>query len=162
MSLNIMSWFAFGYTLVFVEGIELWKFSFFSFLSSSLSLFIVVQVQLSPFPPITPLTAAIPTSHPWSYPPLGPVHVSPIHAPWQRRQEAHTSNQYLIMRPSHPHSNFFQGCYVLPVCKKIIYWFEREKNSDLLRHFFMYSLVDSYMCLDQGLNPQPWCIRMML
>ena len=32
----------------------------------------------------------------------------------------------------------------------------REKNTELLLHFFMHSLVDSFMCPDQGLNPQPW------
>ena len=46
----------------------------------SLSFFIVVQVQLSPFPhPHHSLTPAIPTSHPQSYPPwalfLGPLHM---------------------------------------------------------------------------------------
>ena len=39
---------------------------------------------------------------------------------------------------------------------------ERERERDLLFHLLMHSLVDSYMCPDQGLNPQPWCIRMTL
>ena len=39
---------------------------------------------------------------------------------------------------------------------------EREKNTDLLFHLFMHSLVDSYMCPDQGSNPQPWYIGTML
>ena len=34
---------------------------------------------------------------------------------------------------------------------------ERERNMDL-SHLFMHSPVDSYMCPDWGLNPQPWCI----
>ena len=38
----------------------------------------------------------------------------------------------------------------------------RERNIDLLFHLFMHSLVDSRMCLDQGSNPQPWRIWMML
>ena len=33
---------------------------------------------------------------------------------------------------------------------------------DLLFHLLMYSLVDSCMCPDQGLNPQPLCVGRML
>ena len=33
---------------------------------------------------------------------------------------------------------------------------EGEKHTDLLFHFFMHSLVISFMCPDQGLNLQPW------
>ena len=33
---------------------------------------------------------------------------------------------------------------------------ERERDIDLLFHLFMHSLVDSWMCPDWGLNPQPW------
>ena len=36
-----------------------------------------------------------------------------------------------------------------------------EKSIDLLFHLFMHSLV-ACMCPDRGLNPEPWCIRMML
>ena len=32
---------------------------------------------------------------------------------------------------------------------------ERERERDLLFHLFLHSLVDSCMCPDQGLNPQP-------
>ena len=39
---------------------------------------------------------------------------------------------------------------------------ERKKHQFLLFHLFMHSLVDSCMCPDQGWNPQPWYIRMML
>ena len=35
---------------------------------------------------------------------------------------------------------------------------ERERNIDLLFCLFMHPLVDSYMCPDQGLNLQPWCM----
>ena len=35
---------------------------------------------------------------------------------------------------------------------------ERERNTDLLFHLFMHSLVDSCMCPDQRQNPKPWCI----
>ena len=38
---------------------------------------------------------------------------------------------------------------------------ERERESDLFS-LFMHSLVDSYMCPDQGLNPHPWPIGTML
>ena len=37
-----------------------------------------------------------------------------------------------------------------------------ERNIDLLLHLFMHSLFDSSVFPDQGLNPQPWCIRTML
>ena len=33
---------------------------------------------------------------------------------------------------------------------------------DLLFHLLVCSLVASYMCPDQGLNPHPWCIGTML
>ena len=44
---------------------------------------------------------------------------------------------------------------------QLFYWFfrvsgkerERERNINLLFHFFMHSLVDFCMCLDQGKNP---------
>ena len=41
---------------------------------------------------------------------------------------------------------------------------ERKGNINLLFHLlvFMYFLVNSCMCPDRGLNPQPWCIGMML
>ena len=39
---------------------------------------------------------------------------------------------------------------------------EKERNTDLLFYLFMYSLVDSCLCPEQGSNPQPWCIGMML
>ena len=38
---------------------------------------------------------------------------------------------------------------------------ERERDISLLSHIFMYSLVDSYMCPDQGSNLQPWRIWTM-
>ena len=34
-----------------------------------------------------------------------------------------------------------------------------ERNIDLLLHLFLNLLVASWMYPDQGLNPQPWCIR---
>lgn len=33
---------------------------------------------------------------------------------------------------------------------------KKERNIYLLSHFFMHSLVNSYRCHDQGLNPQLW------
>ena len=39
---------------------------------------------------------------------------------------------------------------------------ERDRNVNLLFYLFMYLLVVSYMCPDQCLNSQPWCIRMIL
>lgn len=33
---------------------------------------------------------------------------------------------------------------------------ERGRNIDLLLHLLLHLLVDSCMCSDQGLNPQPW------
>lgn len=39
--------------------------------------------------------------------------------------------------------------------------FEREKHQWLF-HSFMHSLVDCYMCPDQGLNTKLWLISMML
>ena len=39
---------------------------------------------------------------------------------------------------------------------------EVEGERDLLFHLFMHSLVDSCLCPDQGSNPQPWCIGMIL
>ena len=39
---------------------------------------------------------------------------------------------------------------------------EYEKMNGLLFHLFMHSLVDSYMCPDQGLNLQHWHIGTML
>ena len=33
---------------------------------------------------------------------------------------------------------------------------ERERNTDLLFHLFMHSLVDSCMCSDWGSNSQSW------
>ena len=38
----------------------------------------------------------------------------------------------------------------------------REKVIDFFFHLFMHSVVNSFMRSDQGLNPQPWCIRTML
>ena len=35
----------------------------------------------------------------------------------------------------------------------------RETNVDLLLHSLMHSLLDSCVCPDGGLNPQPWCIK---
>ena len=37
-----------------------------------------------------------------------------------------------------------------------------ERNIDLLFHLFMHWLVESSMCPDLGLNPQPWCTGTML
>ena len=40
---------------------------------------------------------------------------------------------------------------------------ERERETPtLLFHLFVCSLVDSCMCPDQGLNPQPWHTGTML
>ena len=39
---------------------------------------------------------------------------------------------------------------------------ETEKHMDLLFHSHIHSLLDSYVCPDQGSNPQPWHMRMML
>ena len=39
---------------------------------------------------------------------------------------------------------------------------ERERNINLLFQLFMYSLVVSSMCPDQGSKPQPWHIGMTL
>ena len=36
------------------------------------------------------------------------------------------------------------------------------RNIDLLFHLLMHSLVDSWMCPDQGLNLQRWHIKTML
>ena len=36
---------------------------------------------------------------------------------------------------------------------------ERERQTDLLFHPFTHSLVDSHICPEQGLNPQPWLIE---
>ena len=36
---------------------------------------------------------------------------------------------------------------------------ESERNINLLFHLFLHSLVASFMCPDQGWNPQCWCIR---
>ena len=44
--------------------------------------------------------------------------------------------------------------------KKNIDWFER--NIDLLSHLLMHSLVDTCMCPDWKLNPQPWWIKTTL
>ena len=54
--------------------------------------------------------------------------------------------------------------YDLLICLFVIYWFEmgRERNTDILIHLLMHSLVASYMCPDPGLNPKLWHIRMML
>ena len=38
---------------------------------------------------------------------------------------------------------------------------DREKHY-LWLHLFTYSLADSCMCSDRGLNLQPWLVRMML
>ena len=38
---------------------------------------------------------------------------------------------------------------------------ERERETDLSFHLFIHSLVDLYMCPNQGLNLQPWHIEMM-
>ena len=37
-----------------------------------------------------------------------------------------------------------------------------ERNIDLLFHPLMHTLVDSCMCPDWGLSPQPWHIGMIL
>ena len=60
-------------------------------------------------------------------------------------------------------ARMFQGM-TLSLFKNIffIYWFERERNINLLFHLLMHSLVDFCMCPDWGLNLQPWCIGMML
>ena len=39
---------------------------------------------------------------------------------------------------------------------------EKKRNTDLLLHLSMHSLVDSPMCPDWGSNPQPWHIRTTL
>ena len=39
---------------------------------------------------------------------------------------------------------------------------EGEREINLLFHLFMHSLLDPCMWPDGELNPQPWCIRMML
>ena len=39
---------------------------------------------------------------------------------------------------------------------------ERERERYLLFHLFMYSLVESCMCPDQGSNPQHQCMGTML
>ena len=43
------------------------------------------------------------------------------------------------------------------------YWLIfRERETDLLLHLFIHSLVDSWMCPDWDSNPQPWQIGMMV
>ena len=37
-----------------------------------------------------------------------------------------------------------------------------ERETDLLFYLFIHSLLDSCMCPDQGLKPQPWHSGMML
>ena len=40
---------------------------------------------------------------------------------------------------------------------------ERERETELLFHLLIiHLLVDSCVCPDQGLNPQPWHVGMML
>ena len=39
---------------------------------------------------------------------------------------------------------------------------EKERDMDLMLHPFMHSLVASWMCPDQGSNPQPWRTRTTL
>ena len=46
-----------------------------------------------------------------------------------------------------------------PPLKKFIDFREIEGDISLLFHLFMHSLVDSCMCLDGGLNPQPWQVE---
>ena len=46
-------------------------------------------------------------------------------------------------------ASFFTVCFVHEV---------RERETDLLFHLSMHSLIDSYMCPDLGLNLQPWRI----
>ena len=56
----------------------------------------------------------------------------------------------------------FRGIFtqsILAWLKKSIWERDRERNVDLLFHFFMHSLVASCICLDPRSNPQPWCNR---
>lgn len=50
----------------------------------------------------------------------------------------------------------------LPISNRRLVAAEDEKREretlDLLFHLFTHSLVDSCMCSDWGLNPQPFCI----
>ena len=54
---------------------------------------------------------------------------------------------------------FLSNLRVTASKKKIIYWFKRERNIDLLFHLFMHSLVVSYMCSDWVSDLQLWHIR---
>ena len=40
---------------------------------------------------------------------------------------------------------------------------KRKREGDInLFYLFMYLFIASFMRCDQGLNPQPWCVGMML
>ena len=52
-------------------------------------------------------------------------------------------------------------CHLLLKKFYLLSW-RGERNTDLLFHLFMYSLVDSCMCPDQGSNLQHWYVGMVL
>ena len=63
--------------------------------------------------------------------------------------------------------NFFGWSFLFDLAviylkKNFFYWFERDRNSDLLFDLFMLTSVDSSMCPDRGSNLQPCHIEMML
>ena len=81
-----------------------------------------------------------------------------LHGPFSFWMASHI---YIWICPNH-------SCFVLspsPNCSsfKTIFshWFKRQKHS-LFFYPFPHSLVDSCVCLDQGLTPQPWCIGVIL
>ena len=69
---------------------------------------------------------------------------------------------FLQILSSDSHSAIFLKFYVLIIERERKGEGGGEKHTDLLFHLFMHSLVNSCMCPDRGLNPQPWCMGMML
>ena len=59
-------------------------------------------------------------------------------------------------------SVFFKKKYLLNLERERAEGSKRQRNIDLLFHLFMHLLVDSCMCPDRGLNPQPWCTGTVL
>ena len=58
--------------------------------------------------------------------------------------------QILALGPNPPTTHSFN------FLKFILLILLEKKDINLLLHLFMYSLIDSCMCPDWGLNPQPW------
>ena len=70
---------------------------------------------------------------------------------------------------THTHAHTHTHIYIWLILKREWKWGEKERqreeerrNIHLLFHLSIHSLIDSFMCPEQGLNPQPWHIRTTL